>query len=134
MAERMTPTGLLGIALVAASSLVNGQGPEQGLSDPMRPPSASALSGAAPIEVEAEASGPRLQSILISPTRKLAVISGQTVALGGRYGDATLVAISEASVVLKRGAERETLRLLPAAEKKPAARRAGRAKEKGEGR
>jgi len=83
----------------------------QALTDPTRPPTEPLPSDAA--AAPADASKPRLQTILISPTRKLAVIDGQTVALGQRFGDARLVSISETAVVLKRGDRAETLRLLP---------------------
>jgi len=57
--------------------------------------------------------GPRLQSVLISPDRKLAIIDGETVALGGTVGDATLVQITETGVTLKRGAQVTRLELYP---------------------
>lgn len=99
--------------LIAGSSAVQAQS----LGDPLRPPSAPASSGAETVQ---EASPNQLQSVLISPSRKLAVINGQTVALGGRIGDATLARVSETGVVLKRGATLETLHLLPGIEKKKA--------------
>jgi hypothetical protein len=51
--------------------------------------------------------------VLISPGRRLAVINGQTVALGGRLGDATVTQITETGVVLKRGDLLENVPLLP---------------------
>jgi MSHA biogenesis protein MshK len=84
----------------------------QTLADPMRPPYISTserAAEAAPGEQEPS----RLQSVLISPARRLAVIDGSVVPLGGRVGDATVVAISATEVVLKRGDERETLKLYP---------------------
>ena len=85
----------------------------QGLPDPTRPPSAS-VSDPAP---SGESS--RLQSVLISPGRKLAVIDGRTVMLGGRVGDARVVAIAPAQVTLQRGGAYQTLKLHPGIEKKP---------------
>jgi MSHA biogenesis protein MshK len=106
MAERL----MLVLALFAAAL----PGFAQGLSDPTRPPSANAAAAdAAP-----EAPGAQLQSVLISPHRRLAVINGQTVSVGAKVGDATLVRIAETSVVLKRGDTLETLPLLPGLEKK----------------
>ncbi len=65
---------------------------------------------AAPFPAEA---GPRVESILIAPDRRVAVINGETVTLGGRVADAEVVRIDESEVVV-RGAEGErTLRLLP---------------------
>jgi len=79
--------------------------------DPTRPPNAVPDSDAtAP-------AGPRLQSVLISPHRREAVISGQTVALGGKYGDAIVIRISEGEVALRQGREIQTLTLLPEAKK-----------------
>jgi MSHA biogenesis protein MshK len=117
MAQRMKPPGLCTIVLLASSFAAHGQG----LADPTRPPSA-------PLQSEAAAAGsdpsrPQLHSILLSPSRKLAVINGETVALGGRFGEATLVRISETGVVLKRGEALEALPLLPGIDKKSAAKR-----------
>lgn len=86
--------------------------------DPTRPPTAAAgpSGGTGTEQTIAEPTG--LQSILISNGRKLAVINGQTVALGQKLGDATLVAIRENEVVLKTSAGSEVLKLYPQAEKK----------------
>ena len=78
------------------------------LSDPTRPPNISFETAG-----EAAVAGPQLQSVLISPTRRAAVISGKTVALGGRFGDATVETISESAVVLRYADRRETLQLIP---------------------
>ena len=95
----------------------------QGLADPTRPPNASAVAGA----TEISSLGPQLQSVLISPGRKLAVINGETVALGGKFGQATLVRITESQVVLKSGEETQVLKLYPGVEKTTVARPRGRA-------
>jgi MSHA biogenesis protein MshK len=81
----------------------------QNLPDPTRPPS-SILQVDAGIAVP---TGPVLQSILISPQRKIAVIDGQTVKLNGKVGNQTLVNISETEVVLKSGKQLQTLSLHP---------------------
>lgn len=74
--------------------------------DPTQPPAASD-------PAEGLMSGPRIESILIAPDRRLAVISGQQVTIGSRVGAAVVVAISETAVVL-RGADGErTLKLFP---------------------
>jgi MSHA biogenesis protein MshK len=105
---------LLVILLVFAAGIVHAQG----LTDPMRPPAFDAA-------VAGEgAQGSRLQSTLLSHGRRLAIIDGQTVALGEKIGDATVVDIAPTQVVLRRGSETEALLLLPAAEKMPARRRA----------
>ncbi len=88
----------------------------QGLSDPTRPPGGQSESS-----VEAVgSSGPVLQSVMLSPSRKVAVISGEMVALGGRYGAAKLVRLSETEAVLKNGADVTVLRLHPLVEKRAA--------------
>ena len=87
----------------------------QGLSDPTRPPTAP-MSGP---DAAVDAGGAQLQSVLISPNRRLAVINGQTVAVGGRVGDATLAQITETGVVLKRGDLLESVPLLPGIAKQP---------------
>lgn len=86
----------------------------QGLSDPMRPPSSPAAD-----LPRGEPHGSRLQSVLISPERKLAVIDGRTVKVGERVGDAVLIAIAPAQVTLQKGAAYQTLKLHPGIEKKP---------------
>ena len=42
-----------------------------------------------------------LQSILISKTRRAAIIDGENVELGGKYGDAKLIEVNEGHVVLR---------------------------------
>lgn len=87
-----------------------------GLVDPTRPPRVAVEQAGAP---ERKPAGPQLQSVLISPTRRIAVISGSAVPLGGRYGEATVASISEATVVLKYGNRRQqTLHLVPEAQKR----------------
>jgi MSHA biogenesis protein MshK len=113
MAERLSPTlaFLLAFAGIADSAA-------QAVADPTRPPATAAAEPAEGTPGAAPRPAHRLQSVLISATRKLAVIDGQTVPLGGEIGGATLSAISETGVVLTRGGETETLKLNPAAEKK----------------
>ena len=79
------------------------------LVDPTRPPDVAPRTAAEAAAVE----GPRLQSVLISPTRRAAVISGTAVALGGSYGNARVEEISESAVVLRYPDRRTTLHLLP---------------------
>jgi MSHA biogenesis protein MshK len=80
------------------------------LVDPTRPPNMSVESGA---KESAAPAGPQLQSVLISPTRRVAVISGSTVVQGGKYGNATVTSISEGAVLLRYADRRETLHLIP---------------------
>nr|WP_315466763.1 MSHA biogenesis protein MshK [uncultured Undibacterium sp.] len=81
----------------------------QNLPDPTRPPVSLLQSDAGAVVP----SGPILQSILISPQRKIAIIDGQTVKLNGKVGNQTLVNISETEVVLKSGKQLQTLSLHP---------------------
>lgn len=83
--------------------------------DPTQPP--GAISGDAEAG-SSSAEGPRLQSILISPHRRVAVIGGQTVPLGGMYGGARVVRITESEVVLQTGQERQSLKLHPDIDKR----------------
>ncbi|KAF0206190.1 MAG: hypothetical protein FD173_350 [Gallionellaceae bacterium] len=54
-----------------------------------------------------------LQSVIISPQHRAAVINGITVELGGKVGDATLVEVRESSVVLQGAQGRRVLELFP---------------------
>lgn len=70
---------------------------------------------------------PQLQSVLISPRRRVAVISGQTLHLGEKFGAATVVKITESEVHLKNGTELQKLKLYPDIEKrKSSATRSGK--------
>ena len=82
------------------------------LADPTRPPAVG------PVGEVVVPEGPRLQSVLISPTRRTAVISGKTVALGARFGDASVESINEGTVVLKYADRRDTLQLIPGMDKR----------------
>lgn len=75
--------------------------------DPTRP--ATFTPGAAP----APTGRPRLESVLIAPDRRIAVISGQRVQLGDRIGGAQVVSITESAVVLRSDQSSETLLLFP---------------------
>jgi MSHA biogenesis protein MshK len=79
--------------------------------DPTRPPSFTAPSEAAP------SGRPRLESVLIGPDRRIAVIDGQRVQLGERFRGGQVVSISESEVVIRSGQASETLRLFPQVEK-----------------
>jgi len=81
--------------------------------DPTRPAAGFAVE--AP---EGAAPGNQLQSVMISPTRKAAIINGVVVELGGKYGDAVLMRVAEDEVELRSGDSRQVLKLHPAVEKK----------------
>ncbi len=82
----------------------------QTLGDPTVPPY---VYGAAVPAPRAGASGPALQSILLSPVRRLAVINGRMVRIGDRVGGAVVVAIEIDSVKLRRGDGISVMKLLP---------------------
>jgi MSHA biogenesis protein MshK len=86
----------------------------QTLLDPTRP---SMLASESSINAD-NFNGPVLQSILIAPNRRVAIISGQAVTLNGKYGEQTLIKMSETEVVLRNGKELQTLKLFPDFDKK----------------
>ena len=104
--------------LLAAGSLLAVPAHAQSLADPTRPPNV-APAGAGNAQ-PAAGSSQRLESILISPNRKLAVIDGRTVTLGSKVDEATVVQIAETRVTLRQGAELKMLELYPGIERKPA--------------
>ena len=107
MAERLI--------MLAASSLFAATALAQPLADPTRPPREGP---AEQRQGEAAPAPTRLQSVLISAGRSIAVIDGRAVRVGERVGDATLVSIAPSEVTLQRGAERQRLTLLPGAVEK----------------
>jgi MSHA biogenesis protein MshK len=54
-----------------------------------------------------------LQSIIISPQHRAAVINGEIVVLGGKVGDATLVEVNKKSVVLQGAQGKRVMELFP---------------------
>jgi len=89
------------------------QASAQALVDPTRPPNAPAG------EAEAAPGGTQLQSILIAANRRLAIINGATVGLGGMVGEAKVVRITATEVTLQKGDEKEVLKLYPGVDKQP---------------
>lgn len=79
----------------------------QGLGDPMRPPRDLSAADVGPAEPGLSPA----QVVVISKDRSQATINGRTVPLGGRYGDATLVGISDEEIVLRRPKSTEVIRL-----------------------
>ncbi|MBI3936115.1 MAG: hypothetical protein HY323_03995 [Betaproteobacteria bacterium] len=102
-------------ALGAVLALMPAVALPQILTDPTRPPGAyfEPERGGAAGE-----GGLTLQSVMISPTHKSAIISGERVALGGKFGNATVVRISESEVVLKSGGSLQTLKMYPNVDKR----------------
>ncbi len=87
----------------------------ENLPDPTRPPASLGLQGS---DQSIASSTPQLQSVLISPRRKLAIISGKSVRVGEKFGAAQVVKISEKEVVLRTGDDYQTLKLFPHLEKR----------------
>ncbi len=81
----------------------------QGLIDPMRPPAAFDRSAGQQVA----STEPVLQSVLVGPNRRVAVIDGETVRQGDRFRDARVARIIPGAVELVRGAERQVLKLNP---------------------
>jgi MSHA biogenesis protein MshK len=107
------------------------------LPDPTRPSidlDSSGAGGAADV-VPDEAVPRGLQSIIISPQYRAAIINGETVSLGGKYGDSKLVEVRENSVVLRNAQGRRVLELFPrvSIRKNEAVRHEGAAQEKTSG-
>jgi len=116
MAEDLALRDFLAMAVLVLGAAAPAAG-EEAMTDPTRPaslPEPAAAAGAA-------AQGPVLQSVLISPERRLAVIDGRTVPLGGRFGSATLIGVTETGVVLKDESGTRRLPLLPGVDKRAAA-------------
>ena len=86
------------------------------LTDPTRPPASLTVGQ----QDATSFSGPVLQSVMISVERRAAIISGQTVKLGDKFGNAQVIKISEGEVVLRSGKDLQILKLFPNIEKLPA--------------
>jgi MSHA biogenesis protein MshK len=75
--------------------------------DPTRPPTMTVSDG------ETSPGGPRVESILIAPDRRLAVISGEQVTLGSKVAGGSVVRITETEVVVRGLEGDQILRLFP---------------------
>jgi hypothetical protein len=102
-----------------ALALAAGTACGQSMSDPTRPPAGFHL-GTGPARSGEATGGLVLQSVLIFPDARSAIISGEHVLLGQKIGGQRLVKVAETEVVLLNGAERRTLRLFPSADKRSA--------------
>ena len=102
--------GLL-IALMGGMSSAFGQV----ANDPTRPPAGYALESAEPA---VDGGGLTLQSVLISPSHKAAIISGVMVREGEKLGDAVLVKVAENEVVLRTAGVNQVLKLYPGVDKR----------------
>jgi len=107
-------------AIALALMLFSASAVAQVGNDPTRPPTGFG-SGAADADIADTGGGMTLQSVMISPTSRTAIISGVTVKLGQKYGDAVLVKVAESEVVLRSGATSQVLKLYPGVEKRDTA-------------
>jgi MSHA biogenesis protein MshK len=88
----------------------------QGLNDPTRPPR-EILGGSADAYEPAASSSPA-QVVIISKDRRQVTINGRTVNLGERYGNATVVRITDEEIVLQRPEATETIKLYSSVQRK----------------
>jgi len=107
------------IAIMALALAAFGQAARaETLPDPTRPPAFlfAPADGEGPLS---EASGGLvLQSVLIAPNRRSAIIGGKAVSVGDRIGDFTLIRVSEGEVQLRGPEGSRTLKLFPAVTKR----------------
>ena len=99
-------TGLFCLAGLLSLPLQAGE-----LPDPTRPPN---FSGTGKSEAEARKG---LQSVIVSRERSAALIDGQTVELGGKYGDFKLIEVNETGVILEGAKGRLEMSLFPGVHK-----------------
>ena len=97
------------LAVFAAAMGIVGIAVGAPFTDPTRPPAASEAAGFP----AGSPAGPRLESILIAPDRRIAVINGETVVLGGQTGAGEVTRITETEVVIRGPEGEQTLRLFP---------------------
>jgi hypothetical protein len=101
----------LGIFMAALLGCAVAQA-EEALPDPTRPAPEAIIAVGAPAR-----SGPVLQSVMIRPGSRTAVIGGQLLAEGDLFGEARLVKITESEVILSGPGGEQTLKLFPGVEK-----------------
>jgi len=89
---------LILLSLAIALGFRNAQA--ETLKDPTQPPT-SLYSDATASEDPIVASGPVLQSIMIGPQLRSAIINGKNVMLGKKYDQATLISLDEHKAVLR---------------------------------
>ena len=106
-------TALLGMLL--AASAANGAP----FADPMRPPT---VMDHVPSSTGSSTEGPRLESVLIAPDRRIAVVNGQQVVVGAKIAGGEVVRITESEVVIRDAGSEQTLKLMPGLERTPAKR------------
>ncbi len=112
MNRRMTGSIPKLLALGAVLALCAPLAAAQALRDPTRPPINFGRTGEGGIVRSRDAEWV-LQSVLLSPERRYAIINGEVLTLGGSVAGAELVAIREGEVTLRAGGALRTIRLFP---------------------
>jgi hypothetical protein len=95
MAQHIAVKPVLAGYILIMGSLMAMPSHAETLIDPTLPPSL------AQTQVGTVPSGPVLQSVMLGARHKAALISGQLVPVGGKYGDAVLVRVSDHSAELR---------------------------------
>jgi MSHA biogenesis protein MshK len=108
------------IALLAGAAAAQAQA----LRDPTRPPGVSVARGVSGVASRGDLV---LQSVLISPERRAAIISGRVVRPGETVDGYRLIAIGAGEAVLRKDGQSRTLQLYPAVDLRPPAVAAGNA-------
>jgi MSHA biogenesis protein MshK len=109
------------LALALALAIFSAGTAAQVLNDPTRPPASFGTNA----PDTGAGGGIMLQSVLISPTHRAAIINGVLVPVGGKYGGAVLVEVNEKEAVLKSGGSRQVLKLHPGVDMKEIGSTAG---------
>ena len=111
----------LTIAMVCALAASAHAAWAETLPDPTRPPAFlfAPTDGDGPA-AESTGGGLILQSVLIAPNRRSAIIGGKALSIGDRLGDFTLVRVSEGEVQLRGPEGSRTLKLFPGVTKRVA--------------
>jgi hypothetical protein len=107
------------VAAALLCALAQADARAQPMHDPMRPADAPASGAAVP---GAAAGAQRLQAVITSPKRNLALIDGVVVPVGAPVKDATLAGVSDSLAVLRKNGGRDVLLMHPDIDKKPARR------------
>lgn len=102
---RTLPGMVLACWLLAAHS---GMAAAETLRDPTRPPAEIMTSAGSEVQSTAVSENKGLQIVVVAPDRRTAIINGHSVEVGGKYGDATLVEITDDAVVLRDARGRKT--------------------------
>ena len=84
----------------------------QGMNDPMRPPAFIESQ-----ESPSAESAPMLQTVMIGPGRRYAIIDGERVTTGSRFRDARVIQIAQNQVTLRDAGGDTVLKLYPQVQK-----------------